>query len=365
MSVSFLDLSRQYKLIKHDIDAAIDEVFERSAFVDGYFVKTFEEQFAEAHGCLYCSCVSSGTAALHTALWALGVKEDDEVIVPTNTFIATAEAVSLTGAIPVFVDCEKKYYTIGGIEAAVTDRTKAIIAVHLYGQSADMDRIKSIAEKHNLLLVEDCAQSHLATYRDKHVGTIGICGCFSFYPGKNLGAYGEGGAVVTNDKSLYEAINAIKNHGSTGKHRHDRIGHNYRMSGIQGAILSAKLKYLPRWIKQRGVNASLYRQHLSGVEQIVLPGESGERKHTYHLFVIRARRRDELAAYLKKRQIHTGIHYPIPCHLQRAYSFLNYSRGDFPVAEMYASEVLSLPMFPELTEKEIIYVCDRIKEFYK
>lgn len=204
MKVNFLDLRKQYLSIRSEIDAAIDEVLKSSAFAGGPFVKSFEEKFARAHECSYCSCVNSGTAALHVALWALGIKEGDEVIVPVNTFIATAEAVSLTGATLVFVDCEERYYNIDSakVEAAITSRAKAIIAVHLYGQPSNMDAIKSIAEKHNLFLIEDCAQSHLAKYRDKSVGTFGVCGCFSFYPGKNLGAYGEGGAVVTNDKNL-------------------------------------------------------------------------------------------------------------------------------------------------------------------
>jgi dTDP-4-amino-4,6-dideoxygalactose transaminase len=366
MKVSFLDLNRQYQLIKGDIDAAIGEVFGDSAFSDGPFVRAFEKQFAEAHGSRYCSCVNSGTAAIHIALWSLGVGGGDEVIVPANTFVATAEAVSLTGATPVFVDCEEKNYTIepDKIEQAVTERTKAIIAVHLYGQPSDMDRIIPIANKHGLFLIEDCAQSHLAKYKNSHVGTFGECGCFSFYPSKNLGAYGEGGAVVTNFEHLYKTVNAIKNHGSIKKYYHDRLGHNYRMNGLQGAVLSAKLKYLPSWIEKRRANAALYRECLSDVKSVVLPNDS-EGMHTYSLFVIRAKQRDELAEYLGKNQIHTGIHYPIPCHLQKAYSFLAYSKGDFPVAEKCADEVLSLPMYPELEREEIVYVCDTIRNFYK
>ena len=365
--VDFINLKRQYSNIKGEINEAVREVFDSTAFTGSKFVRPFEEKFAEAHDCKYCSCVNSGTSALHATLWSLGIGKGDEVILPVNTFIATAEAVSLTGAKPVFVDCESSYYNIdpSKIESVITKKTKAVIAVHLYGQPAEMDKIARITGQNNLFLIEDCAQAHLARYGNRSVGTFGNCGCFSFYPSKNLGSYGEGGAVITNDKDLYDMVNCLRDHGSAEKYYHDIIGHNYRMSGFQGAILKAKLKYLPVWIPQRRAVADLYRDYLSDVEHIVLPGEGENRKHTYHLFVIRAENRDKLAGFLKENQVGTGIHYPVPCHLQKAYSCLGYSRGDFPIAEQYADEVLSLPMFPEITKKEIIYVCDKIKEFYE
>jgi dTDP-4-amino-4,6-dideoxygalactose transaminase len=366
MKVNFLDLKSQYLSIKDEIDNAIQQVLDRSAFAAGPFVKEFEENFAKAHNAKFCVGVNSGTSALHIAFMALGIKPGDEVIVPANTFFATPEAVSLTGAIPVFVDQESRYYNINveQISKAITLKTKAIVAVNLYGQPAQLDKIKKIADDNKLLLIEDCAQSHLSTYKGKFTGTFGLLGCFSFYPGKNLGAYGEGGAVITDDEELYRKMLALRDHGSSKKYYHDYIGHNYRLEGIQGAILNVKLKHLEGWTATRRKNAELYRKYLKDIPEVILPEEMNDGKHVYHLFVVRVPRREELIQFLQEKGIYTGIHYPIPCHLQKAYSFLNYQVGSFPVAEKFASEILSLPMSEQLKEEEIIEVSGKIKEFF-
>ncbi len=366
MKVNFLDLKAQYATIKDEIDEAIRKVIEKTAFAAGPFVKEFEEEFAAVHKARFCVGVNSGTSALHAAMMVLGIGPGDEVIVPTNTFFATPEAVSLTGATPVFVDCEDTYYNIDPekVAAAVTAKTKAIIPVHLYGQPAQLDKIKDIAARHSLEVVEDCAQAHIAEYKGKPVGTTGVMGCFSFYPGKNLGAYGEGGAVTTNDEALYKKLLALRDHGSSKKYYHDFIGHNYRMEGIQGAILRVKLNHLDGWVDARRRNAGLYRDYLKDVKEIVLPEEMPGAKHVYHLFVIRAPRREELQDFLSQNQIYTGIHYPIPCHLQKAYEGIAPGKGSCPISEKYADEIVSLPMFAELTEEEIAAVAEKIAEFY-
>ncbi len=367
MNIKFVDLNTQYLSIKGEIDEAIQDVIDSAAFSSGPFVKSFEENFARAHKSKYCVGVNSGTSALHIVLWALGIGQGDEVVVPTNTFFATPQSVSLCGAIPVFVDCEPEYYNIDPdkIEAVISKKTKAIITVNLYGQPVQLDKIKRLSEKYNLFLIEDCAQSHLAEYKGKMAGTYGICGCFSFYPGKNLGAFGEAGAVITQDELLYNKMIALREHGSIKKYYHDYIGHNYRMEGIQGAVLDVKLRHLPEWTEKRRNNAVLYKKYLMNCKNVILPAETPEVKHVYHLFVIRASRRDELMNYLKDNGISTGIHYPVPCHLQKAYQFLNYPQGSLPISEKYANEILSLPMYAELHEEEIRFVCEKIKEFYQ
>ena len=366
MKVKFLDLRKQYLSIKDEIDIAIQNVLLDAAFISGPYVEIFEENFAKRHNAKYCVAVNSGTSALHAALMALEIAIDDEVIVPANTFFATPLSVTLTGATPVFVDCGPDYYNINPdkIELAVTDKTKAIIAVHLYGQPSQINKIKDIVDKNNLILIEDCAQAHIAEYHKKSVGNFGICGCFSFYCGKNLGAYGEGGAIITNDEALYRKLKMIRNLGMTEKYHHEIIGHNYRMAGMQGAILNVKLKHLDEWTEIRRRNADLYRKYLSDCKEIILPAEMPEAKHVYHLFVIRTQKRDELMQFLKDNQIYTGMHYPIPCHLQNAYKNLGYKKGDFPISEQYANEILSLPMSEQLKEEEIKYVSEKIKEFF-
>jgi dTDP-4-amino-4,6-dideoxygalactose transaminase len=366
VKVNFVDLKVQYYSIKNEIDEAIKNVLEKSAFSSGPFVKAFEDHFAELHKSKYCIAVNSGTAALHVAMWAIGIGPGDEVIVPANTFFATPEAVSLCGATPVFVDCEPDYFNIdpGQIKKAINKRTKAILAVHLYGQSARIDAIKDIADRKGLLLLEDCAQAHLTEFHDVPVGSNGICGCFSFYPGKNLGAYGEGGAVLTGDERLFKKIMALRDHGSSKKYYHDYVGHNYRMEGIQGAVLDVKLKHLPEWTERRRKNADIYRKYLAGIENVAVPKEMPNSKHVYHLFVVRVARRDDLKKFLEENGIATGIHYPIPCHLQKAYETLS-PKYSMPVSEKTASEILSLPMYAELSENDIQYVCEKISDFYQ
>lgn len=366
MKIPLVDLRSQYLSIKEDIDQSIQAVLDSCAFAGGPFVESFERNFAQAHQAAYSVAVSSGTAALHLTMMAMGLGPGDEVVVPTNTFIATAEAVSLTGATPVFVDCEPLYYNMdpAGLEAAITSRTRAVIAVHLYGQPAALDEIKAIVEPRGIPLIEDCAQAHLALYKGRPVGTAGIAGCFSFYPGKNLGAYGEGGAVTTNDEALFRKLSALRNHGSLTRYEHDFIGTNYRMAGIQGAILDVKLKRLEEWTARRIAAAELYRKHLSSIPEVELPPQAPEARHVYHLFVVRVPDRDRLAERLAEAGVSTGVHYPIPCHLQKAYEFLGGSSGRLPVSEDYAARILSLPMFPEMDEEKVRYVTDRMAEFY-
>ena len=366
IKVKFLDLKSQYLSIKEEIDNAIQNVLLDSAFADGPYVKEFEKNFALMHNAKYCVAVNSGTAALHASLMAVEIKTGDNVIVPANTFFSTPLSVTLTGATPVFVDCESDYYNIDvkKIQDAITKNTKAIIAVHLYGQPSKLEEIKAVADEYSLYLIEDCAQAHIAKHKEEFVGNFGKCGCFSFYCGKNLGAYGEGGAITTNDKKLYERLKMIKNIGMSQKYYHDVIGHNYRMSGLQGAILNVKLEYIEEWTKIRRRNSELYRNYLSDFKDIILPEEMNNVKHVYHLFVIRTKKRDKLRNYLLENGIETGIHYPIPCHLQKAYDCLNSKIGDFPITEKLANEIISLPMSEQLKEEEIKYVSEKIKEFF-
>jgi dTDP-4-amino-4,6-dideoxygalactose transaminase len=366
VKVNFIDLKGQYLSIKEEIDKIISQVINSTQYVSGVFVESFEQQFAKIHEVKYCVCVNSGTSALHVSLMALNIGAGDEVIVPTYTFFATPEAVSLVGATPVFIDCDPTYFNMEPpkIEKAITDKTKAIIPVHLFGQPVQLDEIQQIAEKYNLYLIEDCSQAHLSKYHDKYVGTHGILGCFSFYPSKNLGAYGEGGAVITDDENMYNQIKALRQHGLIKKNSHGYIGHNYRMDEIQGAILNVKLKYLPAWTEKRRINANEYRNCLRNIKQVTLPDEMPNTKHVYHLFTLRVSKRDELAEYLAANGISTQVYYPIPCHLQPAYSFLGYTKGHFPNAEQLAKETISLPMFPELSPNEIAFIAKKIKAFY-
>jgi dTDP-4-amino-4,6-dideoxygalactose transaminase len=320
-----------------------------------------------AHQTKFCYGTSSGTDANHMALWALDLGPGDEVILPANTFIATAWGVTLCGATPVFVDCEPDSYNINPklIEEKITSRTKAIVAVHLYGQCADIDPISAVATKHGLYLVEDAAQAHLSKYKGKCVGGLGDLACFSFYPGKNLGGYGEGGAVTTNNSTFAHNMKLIRDHGSEEKYQHIRYGHNYRMDGLQGAVLGIKLKYLNDWTEKRRSIAHKYQSMLSDVEPIKLPVEMPYAKHVYHLFVIQTENRNVLQDQLSKAGVHTGLHYPIPLHLQRCFRELGYHSGSFPAAEQLALKCVSLPIYPEMTDEEIIYVVNQIRSYYK
>ena len=374
MEVPFLDLKIQYKSIKPEIDSAIQKVLESTAFVLGPSVSDFENEFAKAHDVKFCLGTSSGTDGNHLALWSLNIKPGDEVIIPANTFIATAWGATLCGAAPVFVDCNSGSYNIDPekVEKAITKKTKAIIAVHLYGQPADMNALKKIAEEYKIHLVEDAAQAHLAEYRGIKVGNFSEVTSFSFYPGKNLGAYGEAGAVVTNTEEIFHKLKKLREHGQSKKYFHESFGHNYRMEGIQGAVLGVKLKYISKWTNQRRRVADSYKKLLGNSEQIILPAELPENKHVYHLYVIKVNAdrnknqdvRDKLQAYLQENKISTGLHYPIPLHLQNCFKELGYKHGDFPETEKLAENGLSLPMYPELTDDQIEYVANTIKKFF-
>ena len=366
MNVPFLDLKIQYKGIKDEVHAAINEVIENTAFAGGPFVAKFEQEFAKFCNSKHAIGVGNGTDALWLSLIALGIGQGDEVITVPNTFIATTEAISLAGAIPVFVDVEDKTNNMNPalIEAAITKKTKAIIPVHLFGQTADMDPILAVAKKHGLYVVEDACQAHGAEYKGKKAGSIGNTGCFSFYPGKNLGAYGEGGAIVTNDDELAAKMRMFRDHGQAKKYYHAIIGWNARLDGIQGAVLSVKLKYLSAWNDARRKHAKDYTTGLSAVKDIIVPLEADYARHVYHIYAIRVKDRDKLMAYLTEKGISCGIHYPVPVHLQDAYSFLKKGEGSYPMAEKCASQYLSLPMFAELTDEQVAYVIEKIKEFY-
>jgi len=365
MKVNFVDLKAQYQTIKPEIDKAIENVISNTAFILGKAVAEFEEQFAAYCGAKHCAGINSGTSALIMALKALDVGEGDEVITTTNTFIATAEAISFAGATPVLVDIEDGTYNMdpGKLEKAITGKTKAIIPVHLYGQPADMDPILEIAKEKGVAVIEDSCQAHGAQYKGKKAGGLGTVACFSFYPGKNLGAYGEGGAVTTNDEGIAQKVRMLRDHGSPKKFYHEFIGNNCRLEGIQGAVLSVKLKHLDKWNDGRRKNADLYRKYLEGTG-VGLPEEMPYARHVYHVFCVRVKDREKLINFLKEKGIYTNIHYPIPIHLQKAYQFLGYKKGDFPVTEGSMDQILSLPMFAELTEEEIKYTADCIKEFY-
>jgi len=366
MKINFVDLKAQYISIKDEIDAAISNVIEDTAFVSGKYVERFEDNFAKFNGSKYAIGVGSGTEALYLALIALGIKEGDEVITTANTFIATAEAIVLAGANPVFVDIDKKTYNIDvdKIEDKITRKTRAIIPVHLYGQAVDMDKVMSVAKKYNIFVIEDACQAHGAEYKNKKLGTIGDVGCFSFYPGKNLGAYGEGGAIITDNIKIADQIYKIRDHGSIKKYQHEIIGGNFRMDGIQGAILDVKLKYLERWNNSRRNYAKYYNDSLKDIKEIILPFDSDYSNGNYHLYVIRTQERDKLQKYLQDKEIFTGIHYPMPIHLQLAFRHLNLVEGTYPNTENVAKEILSLPMYAELTYDKCNYVVETIKLFF-
>jgi len=365
MKVPFLDLKAQYSSLKEEVSVALQEVLDNTAFAGGKFVAQFEAEYAKFCQADLAVAVNSGTSALWLALLSLGVGEGDEVITVPDTFIATAEAISYCGAKPVFVDIEEKTYNMNPelIEAAITERTKAIVPVHLFGQPANMEPILAIANKHGLYVVEDACQAHGAEYKGKRAGSIGDAGCFSFYPGKNLGAYGEGGAVVTSNTEIDGKIRMLRDHGQSKKYFHSMIGWNARMDGFQGAILNVKLKYLAVWNEARRNNAMMYNQLLRDVDGVVIPEENEYTKHIYHVYAILVQHRDQLLDFLKEKEVYCGIHYPVPVHLQEAYQFLGLDKGSLPVAEKCADEFLSLPMFPELTDQQIEYTVEQIKQF--
>jgi len=363
--VPFLDLKAQYRSIREEIAPAIQGVLDNAAYAGGPAVQAFEEDFAAFCGCKRAVGVANGTDALLMAMLALDVGAGDEVVTAANTFIATAEAISFAGATPVFVDIDEESFNMdpGKLEAAITDKTKAIIPVHLYGQIADMDPILAIAKERGLKVIEDASQAHGARYKDKPAGSLGDVGCFSFYPGKNLGAYGEAGAVATNSADLASRVARIRDHGQDKKYYHAEIGMNGRMDGIQGAVLKVKLGHLPAWTDLRRQHAARYNDLLSDAANVKTPAEMPWAKHVYHLYEVRVPRRDELLKHLADREVFCGIHYPVPIHLQVAFGFLGLKKVAFPVAETCADEILSLPMFPELTEEQIQRVAKEIKAF--
>jgi dTDP-4-amino-4,6-dideoxygalactose transaminase len=361
--VPFLDLRSHHEPHMPEFLSAIREVIESCAFAGGPYVSKFEEAFAAYCQTGHASGLGNGTDALWFALLALGVGPGDEVITVPSTFIATTEAISFCGAKPVFVDIDETTYTMDPslLEAAITPRTKAIIPVHLFGQMADMDPILAIGRKHGIPVVEDSAQAHGASYNGQVAGSVGAVGCFSFYPGKNLGAFGEAGATTTNDPELQRKICVLRDHGQVRKYHHAMIGWNGRMDGIQAAVLSIKLRHLDKATDLRRQHAAQYRKELAGVEGVILPTEAPGRKHVYHVYAVRVGQRDRFIQSLTDYGIGTGIHYPVPVHLQECYASLGLREGSFPVAEKCAREFVSLPMFPELTPSQVTCVTEAVK----
>lgn len=365
-NVPFLDLKAQYLSIKNEIDAAIHSVIADAAFIGGKYVENFSREFREVYGVRNCVPVANGTDAIYIVLKMLGIGAGDEVITVANSWISTSETISQTGAIPVFVDADE-YFTIdvSKIESKITSRTKAIIPVHLYGQMADLVPIIDICKRYNLYLIEDCAQSHFSEIDGKRAGTLGLAGTFSFFPGKNLGAYGDAGAIITNDDELASKCRMFANHGALVKHQHQIEGINSRLDGLQAAILSVKLKYIIKWTEQRIKCAANYDALLHDIPNIKIPRVRPASKHSFHLYVIKARNREKLIRYLSERKIETSIHYPTPLPLLPAYKYLNHHHEDFPIAVENQGLILSLPMFPELSYDQQVYVAEAIKSFYK
>jgi dTDP-4-amino-4,6-dideoxygalactose transaminase len=363
MKIPFVDLHAQYLSIKSEIDAAIVEVIAQSAFIGGPHVEKFETAWAKTLGVKHCVSCANGTDALYIAMRALGVKPGDEVITTAHTWISTSETITQAGGRVVFCDVDPDTFTIDSalIEAKITSATVGIIPVHLYGQPADMDAIMAIARKHNLWVIEDCAQAHLAKYQGKLVGTFGNVATFSFYPGKNLGAYGDAGGIVTNDDALAEWMSIFARHGGKGDHVMEGICS--RMDGLQGAILNTKLPHLPAWIEARRNVASRYDELLKGIGDVITPKVATDRDHVYHLYVIRTENRDALRAHLTAADIATVLHYPKALPFYPAYAGLGHTPADFPIAHANQSRILSLPIYPEMTEEMIGYVAERIESF--
>ena len=363
-TVPFVDLQAQYRAIKPEIDEAVLSVLERAQFVLGRDVAEFEELFGSYCGSSHAIGSSSGTSALHLALVAAGIGPGDEVITTPHTFIASVAAIDYCGATPVFVDIDPESFTIdpAGIEAAITERTSAILPVHLYGQMADMDAITAIADRFGLLVIEDAAQAHGAEYRGRRAGSFGHAGCFSFYPGKNLGAYGEGGAVTTGDDAFAARVRTLRDWGAEQKYHHDLKGFNYRLEGIQGAVLRVKMRHIERWTEARRAAAARYDEGLADC-CVRTPVQSPNRRHVYHVYAVRTVDRAGLQEHLTAHGVATGIHYPIPVHLQGAFAELGHGPGDFPEVEAAADQVLSLPMFPEITVEQQAHVIDAIRRW--
>jgi dTDP-4-amino-4,6-dideoxygalactose transaminase len=362
--VPYFDLKLHHAALRSELNRAIQEVIDEGAFAGGTFVTRFEEDFAAYCDCPYANGVGSGTEALWLSLLALGVGPGDDVITVPNTFMATAEAISYCGARPVFVDVDEHTYTMDPVALAktVTFKTKAIIPVHLFGQPADMDPILEVARQHNLFVIEDACQAHGAEYKGRKVGTLSNAACFSFYPAKNLGAFGEAGAVVTGDPELHEKIRILRDHGQVRKYYHSMIGWNCRMDGIQAAVLRLKLRHLEQYTELRRSHAAQYDLALSAVDELVSPVQAAWARHVYHIYAIRVKNRDCVMRRLAENGVGSGVHYPVPVHLQEAYQCLGYQSGAFPITERCAAEFVSLPMFPELTSTQVEIVTEAVKE---
>jgi len=363
MQVPFLDLKRQYHTISTEVHEAMQKVIDKTAFAGGPFTAAFENNFAKYCNTAHAIGVNSGTSALHLAMLVLGIGEGDEVILPANTFIATAWGPSYVNAKPVFVDCDEYYnIDINEVEAKITDKTKAIIGVHLYGQPFDVEGLKKIADKHNIFLIEDAAQAAGALYKGTRVGGFGELACYSFYPGKNLGAYGEGGAITTNNEAYKKHLHSLRNHGCQVRYYHDEVGFNMRLDGFQGAILDVKLKYLDQWNDKRRAVAKRYDTEINNAA-IQLPKLADFATSVYHLYVVTVPNREEFIKYMTEHGVSVAQHYPVPCHLQKAYTHLGHQIGDFPKSEFLAAHCVSLPIFAELTDEEVSYTIDVINRF--
>lgn len=369
MQVPFVDLNQQYKEIKREVERSIVQVFKDAKFVNGKEVEKFEDEFREYLGSRNCISTNSGTDALLLGIRGLRLPQGSEVIIPVNTFIASAVAISENRLKPVFVDIDEKDngVNLADLRKKITSRTSAILVVHLYGLPDKLDEIRSILKKagRKIYIIEDACQAHGAIYKKKKVGTFGIFSAFSFYPTKNLGAYGDGGMISTNDGVLAKRYRLLKEYGQIKKYHHESLGINSRLDTLQAAVLRIKLKYLDRWNLQRSQLAHYYRKSLSSTSpDILLPAEFEDRRSVFHLYVVRVKKRNKLIRYLTKKNISTLIHYPLPLHLQKAYSYLGYTRGEFPIAEKVSSEIVSLPMYPELSKKQVDYVVRQIKTFF-
>lgn len=365
MKIPFVDLHKQYLSIKSEIDSSIADVIAESAFLRGPHVTKFERKFSTLIGVENCISCGNGTDALYIAMKSLGVKSGDEVITTSHSWISTSETITQTGAKVVFCDTKKNDFTINPevIESKINTSTKGIIPVHLFGQACDMDSIMAIASKYNLWIIEDCAQAHFAKYKGRYVGTFGDIATFSFYPGKNLGAMGDAGCLVTDNKKLSKFATLFARHGGKGNHLIEGI--NSRMDGLQAAVLNVKLKYILEWTKKRQTAAAIYNNRLKTCGELQIPYASCENEHVYHLYVIKAKERDKLMAFLQKHDIATSINYPKALPFLKAYEYLNSKAEEFPVTYKHQSEILSLPIFPEIKKRQIEYICEKILDFYR
>lgn len=363
MNVPYFDLKMQYAELREELREALDRVCRNASYILGEEVVKFEQEFAAYCGVKHCVALNTGTSALHLALLAAGIGPGDEVLTTSNTFIATTEAISYTGATPVFVDIDPATANLDPkrLEQAVTPRTRAVIPVHLYGRPADLDPILDLARRHRLAVIEDACQAHGARYRGRRVGGFGRAAAFSFYPGKNLGAYGEGGALTTDDDGIAQFARQMRDHGQATRYYHDAVGYNYRMDGFQGAVLRVKLKHLDRWTARRQQISALYRERL-GAARIEFPQDDPRDESVYHLFVAYADHRDAVRATLEERGVQTAIHYPVPVHLQKAYQSLGHARGSFPHTERACDRVFSMPLFPEMTDRQAEYAAQTLVE---